>query len=429
MLHHKVNTSHTKMNSSAPSSPKLSSNNSGSSAEMAVVALNPTEGASKKCHCKRSKCLKLYCECFSANVLCSGCKCTNCENTGEHSNERRKAVQYKLSRNKTAFDSKFKASAETPTAGQSEFLHVRGCNCKRSNCAKKYCECFQAGVACSSWCKCVECVNDGSLPHLRNFGVYDWMLPACREATGSVIGQESIMMILKQEESTPPLKRRRKDSSQGGTTKNPRPVQQIWTVPLGLDSQQQLQQPVHLQATMPLTPMQQQQLALSLQAVQQPLVQSQTMSYVCNSVTGDSEEPAARAAAPQSQHSDVLGSAVACSAKIEVEEELVPPIPGGFIAQGFISEIMDSISDSAAVADTGSAGPSSSLTDSVPLIDEEREKLCKSVDSFLDGDTKLSLDMYGDVMAGMEPDRAVTAFASSDEQAEDFNSLLDLWVC
>jgi hypothetical protein len=270
-------------------------------------------------------------------------------------------------------------------------------------------------------------VNDGSLPHLRNFGVYDWMMPACREATGSVIGQESIMMILKHEKpkSTPPLKRRRKDSSQGGTTKKPRPVQQNWTVPLGLDSQQQLQQPVHLQATMPLIPMQQQQLALSWQTVQQPLMQSQTMPYVCNSVTGDSEEPAARAAAPQSQQSDVWGSAVACSAKIEVEEELVPPIPGGFIAQGFISEIMGSISDSAAVADTGSAGPSSSLTD----IDEEREKLCKSVDSFLDGDTKLSLDMYGDVMAGMEPDRAVTAFASSDEQAEDFNSLLDLWVC
>lgn len=419
------------MNPSAPSSPKLSSNNSGSSAEMAVVALDPMEGASKKCRCKKSRCLKLYCECFSANVLCSGCKCTNCENTGEHSNERRKAVQYKLSRNKMAFDSKFKASVETPTAGQSEFLHARGCNCKRSNCAKKYCECYQAGVACSSWCKCVECVNDGSLPHVRNFGVYNWMMPACREATEAVIGHESVMMILpiKQEEpeSTPDLKRKRGDSSQGGTSKKPRPVQQIWTVPLGLGSQHQIQQPVQQQATMPWLPMQQQPIALTWQPVQQPLIQSQPISYFCNSVTGDSEEPAAQAAAPQSQRSclsDVWGSAVACSAKIEQVEELVPPTPIEF------SQIIDSISDFAAAADTGSAGPSSSLTDSVSLTDEERSELSKSVDSFLDDDIELSLDMFDDVMAEMKSDRAVTAFASShDGQAEDFNSLVDLWVC
>lgn len=43
---------------------------------------------------------------------------------------------------------------------------------------KKYCECYQNGVACSSLCKCRECKNDGSLPHLRNFGIAEWVLPA-----------------------------------------------------------------------------------------------------------------------------------------------------------------------------------------------------------------------------------------------------------
>jgi len=170
--------------------------------------------------------------------------------------------------------------------------------------------------------------------------------------------------------------------------------------------------------------MQQQPIALSWQPVQQPLIQSQPISYFCNSVTGDSEEPAAIAAAPQSQRSclsDVWGSAVACSAKIEQVEELVPPTPVEF------SQIMDSISDFAAAADTGSAGPSSSLTDSVSLTDEERSELSKSVDSFLDDE--LSLDMFDDVMAEMKSDRAVTAFASSHGQAEDFNSMVDLWVC
>ena len=32
------------------------------------------------CTCKKTKCIKKYCECFSSGVLCYNCKCENCEN-------------------------------------------------------------------------------------------------------------------------------------------------------------------------------------------------------------------------------------------------------------------------------------------------------------------------------------------------------------
>jgi hypothetical protein len=64
-------------------------------------------GRPKRCNCRNSKCLKLYCECFSSGVMCDGCNCNGCQNTSEHAHEIETARQSVLKRNPKAFSAKF----------------------------------------------------------------------------------------------------------------------------------------------------------------------------------------------------------------------------------------------------------------------------------------------------------------------------------
>lgn len=108
-----------------------------------------------RCNCKKSRCLKLYCDCFANLTYCSNqCNCLDCNNTKDHEYIRKDAIRTTKERNTAAFTSKV----------TSKKAHATGCHCKNSLCLKKYCECFQAGAHCGVNCKCQSCQNfEGSI--------------------------------------------------------------------------------------------------------------------------------------------------------------------------------------------------------------------------------------------------------------------------
>lgn len=129
------------------------------------------------CTCKRSKCLKLYCECFRNNGFCSaGCSCTECYNRVEYADIREMFLDEQLQRNPETFSSKV-----ITVPGQS--IMAKGCNCKKTECQKNYCECFAAGVKCSHLCHCTGCKNcDASAGPQSNLMTRDRLIKKRRKS-------------------------------------------------------------------------------------------------------------------------------------------------------------------------------------------------------------------------------------------------------
>lgn len=120
----------------------------------------------RRCSCRKSRCLKLYCECFSNKSQCNyACDCQNCMNIEGNKEELDKLIYETETKNPSAFVPKI--SYHPTDCGNRKKAHNRGCNCKRSACLKKYCECFQSGVSCTSRCQCKSCENTSKYNNKR----------------------------------------------------------------------------------------------------------------------------------------------------------------------------------------------------------------------------------------------------------------------
>ena len=85
------------------------------------------------CYCTKTRCIKKYCECYSNNRYCKNCHCVNCLN-------------------------KFIHKGNEPPKESVESNEVF-CTCTKSNCNKKYCECFKSSQKCTFKCRCINCKN------------------------------------------------------------------------------------------------------------------------------------------------------------------------------------------------------------------------------------------------------------------------------
>ena len=121
-------------------SPAAGKENNTCSPALAAVPPPPPSSSNtdlKPCSCKKSKCLKLYCECFKAREcfkaqrMCGvHCKCADCHNSPRFADIRNKAIADTVAKKPRAFDGATVSGA---------------CKCKNTACLKEVLRVLQRG--------------------------------------------------------------------------------------------------------------------------------------------------------------------------------------------------------------------------------------------------------------------------------------------
>ena len=117
-----------------------------------------------KCTCSKTGCRKKYCACFSRGKLCDGCECKNCQNCIQYQNNQSPIIQKQNNENDS--DNKEFGNNEDIISPNNKRVI---CNCTKSNCMKKYCECFKQGFRCNSLCRCLDCKNKIYINNMNDF--------------------------------------------------------------------------------------------------------------------------------------------------------------------------------------------------------------------------------------------------------------------
>ena len=140
------------------------------------------ENSKIHCTCKKTRCIKKYCECFSSGVLCYNCKCENClnksslfaDNNNIDSNAKNvnniniiNNTNKKEEEIKETKEMKEKKEYKINNENKNNDINVTHtdkkkliiCTCSKSGCNKNYCECFKAKVKCNNKCRCIKCLN------------------------------------------------------------------------------------------------------------------------------------------------------------------------------------------------------------------------------------------------------------------------------
>lgn len=108
------------------------------------------------CKCKSTNCLKLYCECFKNYGKCNHtCHCLDCKNNSNFETERNEVLLQLEIKKKNNIAKPPKKEVINDTIGKTNF----SCNCVKSKCLKKYCDCFNNNNSCGPNCRCTNCSN------------------------------------------------------------------------------------------------------------------------------------------------------------------------------------------------------------------------------------------------------------------------------